>query len=100
MVQAHETPPGVEGGATTPREPSPWMRIPYLLLFVIVFEVCKSIVYLTAVVQFVLRVATGKPNERLSRFGGGMGRYLREIVAYLTYSADATPYPFGPWPQG
>jgi hypothetical protein len=100
MAQAHDTPPNPEGGATKSRESSPWWRIPYLVLFVVIFEVCKSIVYLTALVQLVLRIATGKPNERLRRFGGGMGRYLREIVAYLTYSSDAAPYPFGSWPQG
>ena len=65
----------------------------------IVFEIVEAIVFVTAVVQFILRVATGHPNERLRGFGAGMARYLREVVAFLTYDSDEIPYPFGPWPK-
>ncbi|HKI97202.1 MAG TPA: DUF4389 domain-containing protein [bacterium] len=100
MTEPHETPPAEPtGGLPVPRPPSPWFRLPYLVLFVIVFEVVKLLVELIAVVQFILRVATGKPNERLHTFGAGLGRYVREITDYLTYASDATPYPFGPWPR-
>jgi Domain of unknown function (DUF4389) len=100
MSEPHDTPPGgTAGSGAEPRPPNPWFRLPYLVLFAVVFEVVRAIVYLVAVVQFLLRVITGHPNERLCTFGGGLGRYLRDITAYLSYASDATPYPFGPWTQ-
>ena len=99
MAQERDLPPGADAADKPPREASPWLHLPYLVLFIVVFEVCKAITYLTAVVQLVLRIATGRPNERLRQLGGGLSRYLREIAAYLTQHSDATPYPFGPWPQ-
>jgi Domain of unknown function (DUF4389) len=96
MTEGHET-PKLEG-QEAPRAPNPWFRLPYLVLFVIIFEVVKLIVELIAIVQFVLRVVSGHSNERLRSFGAGLGRYLGDVVNYLTYATDATPYPFGPWP--
>ena len=93
--------PSHESGSASAerKEGNPWFRLPYLVLYVIVFELAKVLTELIAVVQFLLRVITGKPNDRLRSFGGGLGRYLREVVHYLTYQTDEVPYPFGPWPR-
>lgn len=98
MSETHESPQLGEG-ATEPKATNPWYRLPYLVLFIVVFEVARVIVYLTTLVQFVLRVATGHPNERLRSFGGTLSRYLHAITAYLTYEADEPPYPFSAWPH-
>lgn len=105
MSEHNDTPHGsTEGGSSAQQEdsrPVPssgWYRLPYMLLFVVVFEIAEIIVYVTALVQFVLRMVTGHPNERLRTFGGDLSRYVGGIVAYLTYKSDAVPYPFGPWP--
>lgn len=99
MTEHNEHPPEEGGLDTPPKEPNPWYRLPYLVLFAIVFEIVQAVVGVVAVVQFVLRVATGHPNGRLRTLGGHLGRYVREVVAFLTFESDAIPYPFGPWPE-
>lgn len=98
MSETHETPP-LGGSEAEPKATNPWFRLPYLVLFVVVFEVSRLVVYLVTVVQFVLRVVAGHPNGRLRTFGGGLSRYLRAITAYLTYAEDEPPYPFSAWPR-
>jgi hypothetical protein len=100
MTEPHDTPRPDEPAAGLPKPPNPWFRLPYLVLFAIVFEIAKWLVALVTVVQFVLRVTIGHSNERLRHFGDGLAAYLRDVVAYLTYASDAIPYPFGPWPKG
>jgi hypothetical protein len=84
---------------TAPPERSAWRRLPYLLLFGIVFKIVEVLVCVIALVQFVLHVALGRPNERLRSLGTSLSAYVREIAAYLTYARDTAPYPFGPWPS-
>ena len=81
------------------RETGGWTRLPYLVLFIIVFELVEFVVFLTALVQFILRVSIGRPNERLSQLGAGLGRYAREVIGFLTFATDVIPYPFGSWPE-
>jgi len=38
------------------------------------------------------------PNVRLVSFGHSLGSYLRQIVAFLTFEAEAMPFPFSDWP--
>lgn len=99
MSEANEKTPEEGSWDQTPTEPNPWYRLPYLVLFAIVFQIVEIIVGAIVIVQFILRVATGRPNERLRSFGAGISRYLREVVAFVTYDSDAIPYPFGPWPK-
>jgi Domain of unknown function (DUF4389) len=95
----HGATQGEPGAGAPSRERSPWRRLPFLVLFIIVYELTKVLVYLVALVQFILHVATGRPNERLRSFGAGLGRYVPILIAYLTDSTDELPFPFGPWPQ-
>jgi hypothetical protein len=43
---------------------------------------------------------TGKPNERLSRFGLSLAIYTYQIVSYLTFNTERQPFPFTDWPTG
>lgn len=96
---AEEEGPREEPKPEGPRPPGAWARLPYLVLFVVAFELSKAVMYFVLVVQFLLRVTTGHANERLRGFGGHLGRYVRDIVAFLTYESDAMPFPFAPWPK-
>jgi hypothetical protein len=81
------------------RQAGDWWRLPYLVLFVVIYEVTQLVVFLIMVVQFVLKVVRGRVNERLRRLGGDLGRYTGEVISYLTYRRDEPPYPFGDWPR-
>ena len=42
----------------------------------------------------------GKPNDRLVSFGRSLGRYLQQIVEFLTFATEEMPFPFNDWPAG
>jgi hypothetical protein len=56
------------------------------------------ILALTAIAQLLVRLFSGRANPELARFGGGLARYTREIIEYLTFATDRVPYPVGEFP--
>jgi len=78
---------------------STWTRLIYIILFTITFKMAGLIIGIITLVQFVTALITGGTvNQRLQDFGGMLGLYLRQVVAYLTYTSDEKPFPIGPWP--
>ena len=78
---------------------NPWIRLLYIVLFVLIFNLVEAATYIVLVVQFVFHLFTGKPNERLSELGSSLASYARELIVFLTYRTDELPYPFGDWPE-
>ena len=76
-----------------------WKRLVYLILFGIVGYVGLFIITLSVIVQFLLKLFTGRTNQRLRTLSREIAAYYQQIICYLTLSADDKPYPFGPWPQ-
>ena len=76
-----------------------WMRLVYMVLFAIVFNVAELVVVFVVVVQFVIKLLTGEVNPRLAEFGDGLAAYFRQMIAFLTFRAEDKPFPFAPWPQ-
>lgn len=76
-----------------------WKRLVYLILFGIVGYVGLFIITLSVIVQFLLKLFTGRTNQRLRALSREIAAYYQQIICYLTLSADEKPYPFGPWPQ-
>ncbi|MDH4247049.1 MAG: DUF4389 domain-containing protein [Deltaproteobacteria bacterium] len=70
-----------------------------LLLFIVLFDLVEIVVVMVAVVQYIMLLATGNTMPQLRELGLSLGRYLKEIVAYLTFESDEKPYPFAPWPE-
>lgn len=77
---------------------STWIRGLYMLLFAILFNVGELVLAAVAVFQFLAHLITGGVNSRLQGFGDNLAAYLRETAAFLTYSAEHKPFPFGAWP--
>lgn len=81
-------------------ERSTWLRLLYMLLFGLIFNILPVIIMLTVIVQFVSKLTTGKTYGQLDRFGDNLGAYTHEIIRFLTFASDAMPFPLGPWPVG
>lgn len=77
-----------------------WLRLVFMILLALAFNVTEAVVVAVVVFQFLAKLVTGKPNERLRGFGGSLGVYLRDIVAYLAFQSDDKPFPFASWPAG
>ncbi len=79
---------------------STWMRLLYMILFVIAFNVAEIVTGVIVVVQILFKLFTGQVNEQLRNFGHTLAIYFRQTVAFLTYDTEDMPYPFAPWPEG
>ena len=76
-----------------------WLRLLSMILFGVFVWAAGAVCTLVIVVQFLFKLFTGSPNERLAEFGDMLGAYIHQVVAYLTFRSDVRPYPFAAWPQ-
>lgn len=77
-----------------------WMRALFMLLMAFVLHVCGTVLFVVAVIQFVIVLLNDTPNARLLSFGRSLGNYLRQIVHFLTFATEEIPFPFSEWPAG
>ncbi len=76
-----------------------WMRLLYMILYGIVFEIGKFVGLIVALVQFLFALFTGKPLPQLQKFGYSLAEFYRQIIEFQTFRSEARPYPWAPWPQ-
>lgn len=77
-----------------------WLRGLFMLLMFLVLHVCGTVLVVVAVVQFVIALGNGTPNERLVVLGRNLASYVRQIVHFLTFATEEVPFPFSEWPAG
>ncbi len=77
-----------------------WVRGLYMLLMALVFHVSVTVMFVVAVIQFVLALLSDAPNERLKTFGSNLAIYIRQIALFQTFASEEIPYPFSDWPAG
>jgi len=75
-----------------------WLRLLYVILFGIAFEVAKFVTFFVAAVQILFKLFTGDVQPRLSGFGAGLAVFLRQTVDFMTFRSDVRPYPWSAWP--
>ncbi len=80
-------------------EGSTWVRLIYMILFGVAFYVSVIILGAVAVLQFLFKLFSGKPIDRLRSLGQSIGMYLYEIALFETFQNEIKPYPFRPWPR-
>ncbi len=77
-----------------------WMRVVYMILFAVIFNIVELVIGVVAVVQFLSTLFTGKVIRKLQALGQSVAAYVNEITQFLTYHTDDKPYPFAAWPKG
>jgi hypothetical protein len=80
-------------------KPDIWKRGLVMLLFVFAFGVGQSLLYLTAVVQFLWLLFTKEPNKLLVGFGSSLALWLAETARLLCCATDDKPFPWKAWPK-
>jgi hypothetical protein len=85
---------------TANQDRSIWMRGLFMLLLILACHISWTVVFIVTVIQFVMVLLGGKRNDRLAAFGGSLGRYLQQIVCFLTFASETMPFPFSDWPTG
>ena len=76
-----------------------WQRALFMLLFAIIWTVTETLLFLLALFQLGSALLTGKVNANVGQLGNMIGRYLYQIVQFVTFNSDEKPFPFGPWPD-
>lgn len=89
-----------ENSDTTINKRNLWIRGFFMLLMAFAFQVSGTVMFVMTVIQFVLMLLNDTPNSRLVTFGRSLGRYLQQIVSFLTFAAEEIPFPFSDWPSG
>jgi hypothetical protein len=75
-----------------------WLRLLYMVLFGIAFEVAKFVTFFVAAVQILFKLFTGDVQPRLSGFGASLAVFLRQTVDFMTFRSEVRPYPWSVWP--
>lgn len=76
-----------------------WWRLPFMILFGVIFNVVAWLVAIVALFQFIHTLFTGAPNQRVRGFSASLGAYIEQMVDYLIYQTERKPFPFAEWPS-
>ncbi len=76
-----------------------WLRLVFMIVMGVAYGVAEFVTFVVIVFQFLTSLFTGKPNDRLNRFGCNLARYFQQITVYLTFATEEKPFPFAPWPD-
>jgi nucleoside recognition membrane protein YjiH len=87
-----------EDSVTPGSERNIWIRGLFMLLMFLAFHVSATVLCIVAVIQFVMKLLSGTPNERLVLFGRSLGRYLGQIADFQIFATEEMPFPFSDWP--
>lgn len=79
------------------REPSKWLRILYMVLFLIAYAIAEIILTAIVIVQVIMNLLTGNINERLRHFSNELSLYVYDTLRFLTYNTEDKPFPLSDW---
>ncbi len=76
-----------------------WLRLVFMIVLSVAFNVAELITFAVVAFQFLSNLFTGQSNDRLTRFGRNLARYLQQIIVYMTFATEEIPFPFTQWPD-
>ena len=76
---------------------STWMRILYMAIFVIIFNIVELLIAALVIFQLLVLLFTGSKNQRLLGFGAMLSLYAFKILRFLTFNSEDKPFPFADW---
>lgn len=74
-------------------------RVLYMLLYAFLGWVTLWVLLVMAIVQLIVVLVNSKPNKELTGFARNGAQYMFELMAYLGFARDETPFPFGKFPD-
>lgn len=78
--------------------PSIWLRLLWMVIFAVIFNIAELIVAAIAVLQFGIVLFTGECNARILAFSRSLNRFIYQILSFVTFDSDERPFPFADWP--
>ena len=75
-----------------------WLRGLLMLLMGLAYQLAGTVLFFTAIVQFIFNLASDAPNPRLAGFGQSLGRFQSQIANFVSFASEVVPFPFTDWP--
>jgi predicted membrane protein len=75
------------------------IRLLFTILFLIVFEILKTIIQVAVLFQYVYLLVTKKPNEPVRNFSNKVTTYAYKVLRYMTLNENHKPFPFSEFPK-
>jgi hypothetical protein len=76
-----------------------WLRIVYMLVFALLYNVAEFVMLATALLQIATTLFAGGPNQHARRLGQQLAVYAYDCWRFLTYNSEHKPFPFSDWPS-
>lgn len=83
----------------TIRRESLVLRIVWMLLFLLVWQIAVPLLAIIVVAQLLYRLFFGAPSAHFMRFGDSLSQYLAQMGRFAVFNTDAKPWPVADWPQ-
>jgi hypothetical protein len=74
------------------------IRLLYTILYILVFEIIKTIIHITVVFQYVFLLLTLRHNIAVRNFSNKVVTYGYDVMRYLTLNKNERPFPFSDFP--
>lgn len=82
----------------TIRRESLVLRVLWMLLFLLVWQIAVPLLGILAVAQLLYRLFYGAPSSHFMSFGDSLSQYLTQIGSFAVFNTDAKPWPVADWP--
>ena len=76
-----------------------WIRLAYMLGFLLLLSFVRIILLLVIGGQFLTLLLTGSDNKNLRNFGQSLASWIFQIMQFLTFNSNTKPFPFADWPN-
>lgn len=83
---------------TTAERQSIALRIVWMLLFAIGWQLGEVLLLIVVLFQLGYRLIYGAPSAALLGFGDSLSQFMAQIGRFVTFNTDEKPWPFAPWP--
>lgn len=80
-----------------PKNKSVWSRGLYMLIFLVLFGVAETVLFVLTIVQFFWMVFGKETNQAIADFGVSTGNWLAAVARFQTGVTDDKPFPWGKW---
>ena len=70
------------------------LRGVFMLIFGILCQLALYVVFVLALVQFLIMIGTGKPNSSVTSSIATAARYMSQTMNYLSFKTELKPFPF------
>ncbi|MBJ9976617.1 DUF4389 domain-containing protein [Pseudomonas sp. S75] len=74
------------------------LRILWMLVFVLVWQLAEVLLGALVLVQLVYRLVYSAPSASLMNFGDSLSQFLAQIGRFGSFHTEQKPWPFADWP--